>query len=399
MSSWKKAISSTLHKSTLNIEEKFDQLKNSLFERLNPNKPLYIQTYRSFGNKNSIIVRGRVLYGRPVEDPSDRDSVWKNIHRSFMRFESDEVPNVPLTITFENKTLETTSDEEGYFDVTIDINHMIKPGWKNATISIRADDDSGIEDDITAQCPVNIPSDKAGHGIISDIDDTVLVTGATSFVKMAQITFLQNATMRMPFEGVAAFYRALTQGKDKSFSNPIFYVSSSPWNIYDLLTNFLTIQNIPMGPLMLRDLGIDQQKFIKSAHSNHKLMQIERILATYPELPFILIGDSGQHDPEIYQQAIHDFPDRIAAIYIRDVTPENKKDSRDMNVVEIAESTTKKGVPMLLVPDTLAAAEHAVQQGYISDDSIKDIRTDKTLDAAAPTPTEKIIDKGLPGDQ
>ena len=119
---------------------------------------------------------------------------------------------------------------------------------------------------------------------------------------------LSNARTRKPFKGVAAFYRALHAGV-----NPVFYVSKSPWNLYAPLVEYLEVQGLPLGPLMLRDFGLASSR-------HHKREAIEAILTTYPKLRFVLIGDSGEQDPEIYSAAsCGAFPQRIRAIYIRSV--------------------------------------------------------------------------------
>ena len=122
---------------------------------------------------------------------------------------------------------------------------------------------------------------------------------------------------------MAAFYQALQLGDTGKVFNPIFYVSSSPWNLYDLLTDFMDVHAIPTGPLFLQDFGLDRDKFISADHDEHKITHIERLLDLYPKLPFILIGDSGQADPEIYSTILEKYPTRILAIYIRDIHPEH----------------------------------------------------------------------------
>jgi phosphatidate phosphatase APP1 len=94
-------------------------------------------------------------------------------------------------------------------------------------------------------------------------------------------------------------------------------------------------------------------------------------LRTYPDLPFVLIGDSGEEDPEIYLQAAHEYPARIPAIYIRDVT----SGERDAQVHAIAGEARSLGTEMVLVPDTVAAAEHAASIGLISPDAVPGIRS------------------------
>ena len=141
--------------------------------------------------------------------------------------------------------------------------------------------------------------------------------------------------------------------------NPLFYVSSSPWNLYDLLTDFFEINEIPEGPVILKDYGFTHKKIFTESHLIHKPKAIRNILNTYPKLPFILIGDSGQHDPEIYAGIAKEFPGRIKAIYIRDVTA----GERDTEVAAIARDA---GTEMLPVPDTLTAARHAEERGLVA---------------------------------
>src|SRR5690606_32076573 len=138
-------------------------------------------------------------------------------------------------------------------------------------------------------------------------------------MSMSLNTLFNNAHTRLPFAGVSEFYRALQSGRNGKRNNPFFYVSSSPWNLYDLLIDFLDLNNIPEGPLLLRDFGLDHNKAGSSDHMGHKFKEIENILTTYPHLNFILIGDSGQDDPVIYKEVVKKYPNRILVIYIRDV--------------------------------------------------------------------------------
>jgi phosphatidate phosphatase APP1 len=206
--------------------------------------------------------------------------------------------------------------------------------------------------------------------VISDLDDTVVQTGATSLLRMARTVFLSNARTRLPFPGVAAFYRALQHGAGESPFNPVFYVSSSPWNLHDLLTEFLVLRKIPLGPLMLRDWGISAQEALPTGHAGHKLEAIRRILDLFPALPFLLIGDSGQEDPEIYHRVVHDHPDRILAVYIRNVTP---RPERAAAIRALAEEVEAAGSTLLLDDDTLGAARHAAERGWITPAALEEV--------------------------
>jgi phosphatidate phosphatase APP1 len=227
--------------------------------------------------------------------------------------------------------------------------------------------------------------------VISDVDDTVVETGVTNRLAMARTVFLRNAYTRLPFAGVAAFYDALHRGG----RNPVFFVSSSPWNLYDLLAEFMELHGIPRGPLLLRDFGLDRGKLLKTSNREHKLAQIKPLFDTYPGLPFVLIGDSGEHDPEIYREVVQLYPGRVRAIYIRDVTAEA---ARDEQVRALGRELAETGADLLLVPDTEAAAVHAAERGWIRPERIADVRGAKAEDEAAPTPAEAALPGGVPAE-
>jgi phosphatidate phosphatase APP1 len=103
-----------------------------------------------------------------------------------------------------------------------------------------------------------------------------------------------------------------------------------------------------------------------------KLNQISRILDTFPHLKFICIGDSGQHDPEVYRQIVEQYPGRILGVYIRDVS----EASRDAEVTRITEEVKQKGTEMLLLGETLSAARHAFGMKWINADQLADVEAE-----------------------
>jgi phosphatidate phosphatase APP1 len=99
---------------------------------------------------------------------------------------------------------------------------------------------------------------------------------------------------------------------------------------------------------------------------------IRHLISTYENLPFVLIGDSGEEDPEIYLQAVREHQGRIKAIYIRDVTSVE----RDAEVRAMADKARKLGTEMVTVFDTTAAAEHAASIGLIAPEAIAAVRAE-----------------------
>ncbi|HZI24020.1 MAG TPA: phosphatase domain-containing protein [Chryseolinea sp.] len=360
----------------LEIEENYDALALALRKRLQGDQPLQIVTYRSYGSANRLYVKGRVLKQKTIIKSSGSDSTWGNLVNMYKRFESDEVPYADLKINFQDKIHDVTTDSEGYFTLdlftekplpSLELWHEVEVELIDAPISFLP----GVKNIANVLVP---PSD-AEYGVISDIDDTIVKTSATSLLAMARNTFFHNAHTRLPFAGVSEFYKSLQLGRNGKRNNPFFYVSSSPWNLYDLLIDFLDINDIPEGPLLLRDFGLDANK--ESAdHMGHKFKEIKNILTRYPHLKFVLIGDSGQDDPKIYLEIVKKFPGRILAVYIRDV----QLSDREKIALEISKQVAGEKVEMVIVDNTVEAAEHAARIGLIYREEIPKIVHEKLLD-------------------
>jgi phosphatidate phosphatase APP1 len=235
---------------------------------------------------------------------------------------------------------------------------------------------------------VLVPQAETQFGVISDVDDTVLESRVTHRPTQAKLTFLYNARTRKPLEGVAELYRALQCGTGKGAPiNPIFYVSSSPWNLYDLIDDFFELNGIPHGPILLRDLAFGPRRFAAFRSHDHKLDNIRRLFGHFPRLRWVLIGDSGQHDAMLYAAAIEEFPGRVIAVYIRDIDP-NLASRRDAFVDRYIAEAAALGVPMLRVRDSNAIAEHAVGLGLLKTPDLDAVAGDADRDRQRPTPSE-----------
>jgi phosphatidate phosphatase APP1 len=213
---------------------------------------------------------------------------------------------------------------------------------------------------------------KSRFAVISDIDDTVLASDVTSKLRMALKVLFSNAHTRMPFAGVGALYRALEKGHGDEH-NPVFYVSNGPWNLHDLLVEFFRLHDIPLGPIQLRDWG-SHLVLARTPTGTHKRGQIARIMDFFPDIPVVLIGDSGEHDPEIFLGIAREFPGRVDTVYIRCVGDDRVRRER---LARIAEEMREAGADFLAVADSEAAAVHAAGRGLIPAQAIEAVRLDK----------------------
>lgn len=352
------------HRLGMSTENALDTVRLRMQEKLHPEVHLHVIAYRGFATALSDgwqgSLSGRVLRYRQPSLPGT-STLWNNLMDSYSRFATDEVPGVIVRGSTGSVQTESITDDEGYFRLDFDV-HETSASGPAIPVDITLPGYSTLQ--IDGDPVITLPDPTARFGVISDIDDTLLITNATSLKRMMRLTLLESATTRLAFDGVAEFYQALHEG-----DNPFFYVSSSPWNLYEFLTDFMRLNNIVPGPLMLRDFGIDTTKFIAGSHHAHKLEQIRSIIDLYPTLPFILCGDSGQEDPEIYASITDEYPDQIKTIYIRDVSDH----WRSASIQHLIKDLKLKGVDMLLVPDTLAAAAHAAAQGFITADALPSI--------------------------
>ncbi|MFH5804550.1 App1 family protein [Alienimonas sp. DA493] len=372
------------------IEGRYDLLKRNLKAAVGFRRPLKIQTYRGFGSPRDVRVSGRVLEDKPIADPAEDDPWWRNLTAMYHHWQTDEVSGCRVACEFAGHRQTAVSDPEGYFEFRFRPTEPLPAGaFHTATLSLppQAIRQAGP---VFATAFNLVPAADAGFGIISDMDDTVIRSYASNFWKIARLTLLKNARTRLPFEGVSAFYNALAAGPKGDWSrspaslepgddpvappNPIYYVSSSAWNLYELFRVFLRVNGLPDGPILLRDMGVDTNKFVAGGH-DHKLEKIERIMNSTGDLPFVLIGDSGQDDPKLYRDAVREYPGRVKAVYIRDV-----RDRTRFDVRRIAREVSDEGVPMVLVPDTVAAANHAADLGLINKAYLPAIREDRRGD-------------------
>lgn len=332
-----------------------------------------IQPYGGFGTHQRVFVKGRVLEDEGLSQPGGEESLWSNLADSYKRFESDEIPHARVLARFQGVQKEIKADEEGFFESWFEPAEALPNASVHYPVEFEllAPQPPG-EAPPRAQTQVFIPPPQARFGVISDLDDTVIVTEAKNPLRMARAVFTQSARSRLAFEGIPAFYGALVGGDPGKMVNPLFYISSSPWNMHDVFIEFFRLNDIPPGAMLfLRDWGLREDEILPTGHHKHKLQAIQTVLELYSEMPFLLIGDSGQADPEVYAAAVEVYPGRIPAIYIREVT----RQARRIAAIEaLASQVAQAGSELILAESTLEMAGHAAAQGWITLEALAQVR-------------------------
>lgn len=342
---------------TIGLERLWDEYRTRSFDR-RPARDFRIVPFGGHGGPDGVVVRGRVVDDPEPAAAMEGEGPWTALRRNLARFRTDELPDVPLVVTVGDASVETRTDAGGYFTVSLDPD--LGPGdapWTTGEVRL-AETYRGVTASNETSVRVRVPGPDATVAVVSDVDDTVLRSGAENALSMARLTLTGSFLTRVPVPGTPELYRGLASGGSGDEGNPFFYVSSSAWNLHGFLRAFLEHRGFPPGPLLLRDLlGTDENR----THATRKRESIAEVLALHPGLPLVLVGDSGQHDPRIYADVVEERPDRFIAVYIRDVDA-----GPDEAGVEPLSDAPDVDVPFLLAADSAAIAEHAADLGLLS---------------------------------
>jgi len=333
---------------------------------------IVIQPYRGYGSAEEVFVMGRVLrqYGEPGTGK------WRSMGRDILdigrRLLRRGVADAVVCGHFAGAERRVRTDRDGYFRLALKPVEALadEPCWHPLRLTL----ETPVQ--VQTEAQVFIPTARARYVVISDIDDTVMVTGVANRIVMFARLFLQGAESRVAFPGVAALYRALHAGIGGDERNPMLYVSRAPWSLYEVLDEFFHQHRIPVGPILfLREWGISLRSPLPRRAEDHKRLLIEDMLARYPDLPFVLIGDSGQHDPEVYAQLVHEHPGRVKAIYIRNISPDATR--RDA-IEALTREVMATGSNLLLAADSDTMAHHAMTLGLIPSSALAAVHRERT---------------------
>ena len=301
--------------------------------------PVRIQAYFGYRSRSRLVLRARALRSAAGTFSGEQKPRGKlpALRVMFAQFASREVAGVRVTLRIEGPDgvllqAEAVSDAEGYvrFDCALEPDWALPehPAWETADLTW-----ANAEGPQTVPAYILAPGLDSRMAVISDIDDTIIETGITgglrSLARNWRRVLAQMPDERVAVPGANAFYGALGGGPvphagERRAAKPVtathrpfFYVSSSPWNLFSYLVAFQRTKKLPLGPLLLRDWGLNRKTFGSSSHGAHKAAAIDGILAMYPELRFALIGDDTQGDLPAFADVVRRFEGRIAAVFVR----------------------------------------------------------------------------------
>ena len=329
-----------LRRAALGVERALDRLLTFKVRR----RPPLIEPYIGYATPETLIARGRVLTYLRRQAPAPEQRWFTNLRQMLLLFLTDEVEGVRLRAgprpgdgagdvagagggPGAGDGPDAMSDVEGYFTLVLPRGGGGSGGGAMPAEGPWIEVEAHIEgSEVRAALPVLVPGEDARLGVISDIDDTVMETGAYSLARNLWTSLTGNALTRRVYPDSVALLDGLSEGG----RNPVFYVSSSPWNLHHFLEAVFDRAGLVAGPMFLRDLGLSvatgeadahRERRAGGAHGGHKGAAIDTLMEANPGLPFWLLGDTGQHDAEIYLDAARRHPGRVVRVALREPGP------------------------------------------------------------------------------
>lgn len=298
------------------------KIKHKIFFLFRLNDYPIIKVYNGYGNHEKIIVIGHVLKVSPMPRKTYRKNWITNLFSIIRLFMVVPISNTKVFLKWESEVFETETEFDGFFRFEVFPVKGPNSGWQSISVHLESNDN--LQNDITGHGNIFIPSESQ-HAFISDIDDTFLISHSSKMRRRLYVLFTKNGRTRRAFEGVIHHYNQLACfGREGNNSNPFFYVSSSEWNLYNFVVEFARFNKLPKGIFLLGQMK-RLKDFWRSGQNNHatKLMRIVRVIESYSNLKFVLMGDDSQQDPEIYLSVVTHFPEKIIAVYIRKIHAPN----------------------------------------------------------------------------
>ncbi len=323
---------------------------------------LDLKLYRGYVNDNELVVFGHVFKSwAPDKYKLDRRGIRHAVAVIHM-FRIKPLPNVEVELTFGNLIVRTKTLDDGYFRFTVPYTAPLNSGWHPYQVSIKTEKSGNFGIVETAEL---LKPFESKLGIITDIDDTFLVSHSNNFFKKIYVLLLRNLNKRKIFDDVAKHYEALSFAGQNNVtsSNSFFYVSSSEWNLYEFIESFSEKHNLPKAVIKLKKIktGISDFLFTGRGSHDHKFEKIKDIISFYPTLEYVLLGDDTQKDPYIYERVCKIFPKNIKAVYIRK-TSKNRK----QKVSDVLKNIESMGTATCYCGNSADAIAHSKKIGIIN---------------------------------
>jgi len=262
-----------------------------------------VAAYPGYGSDDWVRVLGRVLIVPPLKQ---RPTGEYAAVRGWRSFASVPVGFAQVTVTIDEVSHEVVADRGGVIDTVLPA--RMAPGWQTLTMSVEGGD--------PVETRVFIVARDVSFGIVCDVDDTVMVTALPRPLVAAWNSFVLDEHARQPVPGMAVLLERLVRDHPGA---PVIYLSTGAWNVAPTLIRFMRRHLFPPGALLLTDWGPTHDRWFRSGRA-HKSDNLRRLADEFPHVKWMLIGDDGQHDDDLYTAFTSEFPEHVTAVAIRQLS-------------------------------------------------------------------------------
>jgi phosphatidate phosphatase APP1 len=331
------------------IEDRFDR-RVAWFMRTR-GWTVRIEPYVGYGSPGWVRVFARTLLAGPHVRDADLPGAGgaaqagtdaAHAVRGWRSFATAQVAGAELEVHVGGRTHTVVTDRGGYVDAVLESD--LAPGWHDVLLT--------GADGSRAVAPVHVVDPAARYGIVSDLDDTVVVTRLPRPFLAAWNVLVRHEHAREAVPGMARLYAELLAHHPEL---PVVYLSTGAWNAAPAMGRFLRRTGFPAGPMLLTDWGPTNTGWFRSGRE-HKASQLRRLFHELPDVRWLLVGDDGQHDPEIYARAAAAYPEHVGAILIRRLTHSEHVLAHGLprptdGSVRAEADALRDGIPVLQGPD------------------------------------------------
>ncbi|NLF03597.1 MAG: DUF2183 domain-containing protein [Actinomycetales bacterium] len=268
-----------------------------------------VEPSTGYGTTSWVRVLGRALLAPPgtsAGQATERDPASaRRAVRGWRSFLTAQVPHASVEVRVGDVTTTVRADRGGYIDTVLEVE--LEPGWHQATFTL---------DGQRATSAVRVIGPEQTVAMLSDVDDTVMVTALPRPLLAAWNAMVLHEDARRPVPGMAQLYARWQRANPDA---PTFYLSTGAWNVAPALRRFLERHRYPAGPFLLTDWGPTNTGWFRSG-PEHKIESLRRLMDELPHVRWVLVGDDGQHDPQLYAQIAEEFPGRVELVLIRQLS-------------------------------------------------------------------------------
>ncbi len=347
--------------------------KHRVWRLLRIDTRITVKVYRGFGTAERITIIGQVFRVSPIPRRKFRNNFLVNTLALLRLFIVKPIRDAYIELQWQGQVIKGHSERDGFFRLEFKPETPPSPGWHDISVKLLRKKRRRRRREVTGKGSFFVPF-VTQYALISDIDDTFLISHSSTLLKRLYVLFTENARSRQPFDGVVKHYQLLSlAGTNEEHPNPFFYVSSSEWNLYDYIVEFAHDNQLPKGVYLLSQLKMFFELF-KTGQNKHKtkFFRIVRIMESFPKQRFILLGDDTQEDPAIYASVVEHFPQQVVCVYIRQVRKEKKP-----LAIDSIQRIEAKGIRCCYFTHSNQAMQHSVSIGLVTQSEKAGIVSDR----------------------